>query len=282
VHTNNRYYSNGFGRFMTPDPFTASAAPADPQSWNRYAYTRGDPVNRLDPSGMGDCPADFCVTGYGSAGDGDGSWGTEYGGTGSFEKMSPMLPYPTEGLVPTFSVTVSAPGGNGSANYQDALRAAKQAQSLEKGLKDSGPCDQVLQALGMSWQGLQSAVAAESFQDGTESSATMVSLFAGSTAANQQAAINQYGNQTIRNYLANQGSSASAVSSAGGNLVFLNYLQFGGLHALDNEATIMHEALHNATGMTDYQIQTALQGFGLKAGTSSQNITNLMMKDCVF
>jgi hypothetical protein len=49
---NNRYYSNAYGRFMTPDPSASSAHPSDPQTWNRYAYTVGDPVNRLDPSGL--------------------------------------------------------------------------------------------------------------------------------------------------------------------------------------------------------------------------------------
>ena len=54
-YANNRYYNNAGGRFMTPDPYAASGGPADPQSWNRYAYTRGDPVNRFDGSGLSDC-----------------------------------------------------------------------------------------------------------------------------------------------------------------------------------------------------------------------------------
>jgi hypothetical protein len=38
---------------MTPDPAGAGAASGqDPVSWNRYAYTGGDPVNRSDPSGL--------------------------------------------------------------------------------------------------------------------------------------------------------------------------------------------------------------------------------------
>ena len=53
-YANNRYYSNDYGRFMTPDPYSASGGPADPQSWNRYAYTSGDPVNRFDPAGTCD------------------------------------------------------------------------------------------------------------------------------------------------------------------------------------------------------------------------------------
>jgi RHS repeat-associated protein len=60
-YANNRYYSNAYGRFMTPDPYTASGGPGnprDPQSWNRYAYTRGDPVNGNDPSGLLTCSTD--------------------------------------------------------------------------------------------------------------------------------------------------------------------------------------------------------------------------------
>ena len=50
-YANNRYYSNAYGRFMTPDPYKASGRPSNPQTWNRYTYTGGDPVNRIDPSG---------------------------------------------------------------------------------------------------------------------------------------------------------------------------------------------------------------------------------------
>jgi hypothetical protein len=43
------------GRFLTPDPYSASVGPADPGNWNRYAYRRGDPINRFDPAGLEDC-----------------------------------------------------------------------------------------------------------------------------------------------------------------------------------------------------------------------------------
>jgi RHS repeat-associated protein len=65
-YANNRYYSNAYGRFMTPDPYTNSGRLTDPQSWNRYAYTRGDPVNRADPGGLQDCDPNTCVTVTGS------------------------------------------------------------------------------------------------------------------------------------------------------------------------------------------------------------------------
>ncbi len=60
-YANNRYYSNVYGRFMTPDPYKAGARganPRNPQSWNRYAYVTGDPVNTYDPQGLFGAPPD--------------------------------------------------------------------------------------------------------------------------------------------------------------------------------------------------------------------------------
>jgi RHS repeat-associated protein len=49
-----RYYASTYGRFNSADPYVASGGPASPASWNRYSYTRGDPINRLDPHGTCD------------------------------------------------------------------------------------------------------------------------------------------------------------------------------------------------------------------------------------
>jgi RHS repeat-associated protein len=51
-----RYYSNGLGRFITPDwAAKATAVPyaefADPQSLNLYSYVRNVPTTRYDPAG---------------------------------------------------------------------------------------------------------------------------------------------------------------------------------------------------------------------------------------
>jgi RHS repeat-associated protein len=274
-YANNRYYFNSLGRFMTPDPYASNSGgagdPSDPQSWNRYSYTRGDPVNRVDPAGMQDCAADFCVTGYG-LGDSEFGGSPGVGGSGGI-----IEPWNDPAYPKWWSITVTAPSGIGSANYQSALLAARQAQGLESKLKDSANCDTLLGKLGMDWQDLQSAVAAESFKDGTESTDTMVSLFTFSSWANYQAALATYGSMTIQYYLAHKGINSAAVSSAGGTLVFLNYLQFGGGLPIDNVAVLMHEALHNFTGFTDNQIQGLL---GLTVGASSQNITALLQKDC--
>ncbi len=44
-----RYYDAGTGRFISADPIVQ--APNDPQSLNRYAYVRNNPLNLTDPSG---------------------------------------------------------------------------------------------------------------------------------------------------------------------------------------------------------------------------------------
>jgi RHS repeat-associated protein len=50
-YADQRYRSKQFGRFMSPDT-SGRVLDGDPESWNQYAYTAGDPVNRLDPNGL--------------------------------------------------------------------------------------------------------------------------------------------------------------------------------------------------------------------------------------
>ncbi len=54
-HTWFRQYSSQLGRWMHPDPAGLAAAnPANPQSWNRYAYVLNNPLALVDPFGL-DC-----------------------------------------------------------------------------------------------------------------------------------------------------------------------------------------------------------------------------------
>ena len=46
-----RYYGGARGRFTSVDPENASGDPADPQSWNGYAYARNNPLLYVDPDG---------------------------------------------------------------------------------------------------------------------------------------------------------------------------------------------------------------------------------------
>jgi RHS repeat-associated protein len=47
-----RYYEDALSRFMTPDPLLNSGHPANPQSWNRYAYVLNNPLKFTDPTGL--------------------------------------------------------------------------------------------------------------------------------------------------------------------------------------------------------------------------------------
>ena len=49
-YADQRCYGPSGGRFLTPD--AAPAVPSNPQSWNRYSYVWGDPVNFYDPAGL--------------------------------------------------------------------------------------------------------------------------------------------------------------------------------------------------------------------------------------
>jgi RHS repeat-associated protein len=48
-----RYYNPNIARFLSVDP-GRDTNPKVPQSWNLYAYTRGNPLNRVDPNGLTD------------------------------------------------------------------------------------------------------------------------------------------------------------------------------------------------------------------------------------
>ena len=51
-YADQRYSNPGWGRFLTADPYQASAGAGQPGSWNRYAYVEGDPVNGVDSKGL--------------------------------------------------------------------------------------------------------------------------------------------------------------------------------------------------------------------------------------
>jgi RHS repeat-associated protein len=87
-YADQRYYLSASGRFNVPDPLGLGAAnPADPASWNRYAYVQGDPVNFTDRNGtnVDECtPGDdstYCQYRNGSSGYWGygfyGYWGSE-------------------------------------------------------------------------------------------------------------------------------------------------------------------------------------------------------------
>ena len=53
---NARFYLSNIGRFASPD--TIIPHPTNPQSFNRFSYTRNNPLRFLDPSGHDECSPD--------------------------------------------------------------------------------------------------------------------------------------------------------------------------------------------------------------------------------
>ena len=87
-YADQRYYSNQFGRFTSPDPYKASAGPSDPGSWNRYSYVQGDPVNHTDRSGL-NRDAEDCID------DPEACEGEDWGGMGGSGPLNPGGSTPT-------------------------------------------------------------------------------------------------------------------------------------------------------------------------------------------
>jgi RHS repeat-associated protein len=74
-----RRYNRWQSRFDQPDPYDGSYDYSNPQSFNRYAYVQGDPVNFVDPSGQtNEATGGLCAAMYSSC---SGTGGGGYGGT---------------------------------------------------------------------------------------------------------------------------------------------------------------------------------------------------------
>jgi RHS repeat-associated protein len=92
-----REYDATAGRWPTPDPAGLAAAdPADPQSWNRYAYVGNRPLNDVDLYGLMNCAAANYNAGTSECGGGGGGGALALMGlwADSFELMMVGSSYP--------------------------------------------------------------------------------------------------------------------------------------------------------------------------------------------
>jgi RHS repeat-associated protein len=69
-HAQFRQYSEAQGHWLSPDPYSGSYDPSNPQSMNRYVYVLNNPLSHVDPSGLTLCD-------YGSNEDGSEEFGDE-------------------------------------------------------------------------------------------------------------------------------------------------------------------------------------------------------------
>jgi hypothetical protein len=264
----NRYYSTGYGRFLTADPYMSNSGgsgnPRDPQSWNRYAYTRGDPVNRFDPAGMQDCGTSevepiscsgvpILFPGGGGSSQGGQSW-----------KGTHILPPATEAAL--FRIEVLALKGDAKDFADDLLTGNIPA-----------PCAADLGKLGITPDQWAAALNNVSILNGLGSTVPLASTLPYGSDAWQTA---QNLNLTVGGQFVVTSSSASitvAWSSVNAGLVWINPYYVNPGNFLAASALIAHETLHNL-GLLDPTIQTDL---GLAVSSSNtDNIPVALQADC--
>ncbi|MDQ2949765.1 MAG: RHS repeat-associated core domain-containing protein [Acidobacteriota bacterium] len=257
-YADQRYYSNQFGRFMSPDPYGGSAKLANPGSWNRYVYVSGDPANNNDPTGLDDeGSSNGCYY--------NGLW---YSGCEAPVGVSRFVPMTAYGrATQRLGAAADALGDrrNVSSNCQKDLDALSQAagQTIDLGA-------------------IQGAVANTDFKNGVGLMLPVSALFGPGTeaagAAFQRQEDAKYGpGQTIGNELARNLYGLTAETVLFGNTIFVNPALIGG-SLTSNEGLLFHEALHEL-GLVDSSIQSAL---GLAVDDkNTRNITTKLQKDCI-
>ena len=154
-HTPNRQYSQINGRWMVPDPAGLAAVnPANPQTWNRYAYVGNNPLSFVDPSGLLDspimCPMPIggqCGGGgidAGSAGPADNGGGFDDGGDGSTgdpigcpNPNDPICQRPP-GNQPAGCIFIGPDGGWDCSNYANSPQHNAEVYCFFPGFCDGG------------------------------------------------------------------------------------------------------------------------------------------------
>ena len=271
-YADQRYHQPGMGRFMTADA-APSASASDPGSWNRYAYVGGDPINYFDPRGQ-------IKQAPGTPGADDGLE------PGPDTIVIQPGPDPFSNL-PKFSDAVlenrfhrdlsgiqrasGSPLGTSSAG---ALRAATTAQNAVANRTEwRGSCEQLLGAIGVTSSAISFAASDAVIYDGTSGFSgdiLMADLYLNTPLA--AAAQAEYLNTTVAQYIAKQakiGKPVKAVAGLNRDIIFINPTYWGGSSA-DDFATVMHELIHNATGLNDAQLGEIVNG----------NFSDALKRDC--
>ena len=263
-----RYHSSTIGRFLSVD--RGGIDPANPQLWNRYAYSFNDPINYGDPSGLDPCSfgGDFCITVIGSA----------------FEPIIPLY----RGGDPFFSFFEDFLEGLAQISPPQPLRTPTPLERAETRLTEGkirlriamsvtrSECSETLAALGVTRERIIEAVNNVVILNGIGSSVTMISLFPKDSSPYllQENIDNDLGHpQTVNELFA--GGNVKALAELNGPRVFIRPGHVSGLSPNQAGGLIMHEVLHNL-GLTDGQIKSNLwlPGLGTKV------INDKLLADC--
>jgi RHS repeat-associated protein len=264
-----RYQQNG--RFLSPDPYTASGGPGAPQSWNRYAYVANDPINRYDPRGlMISCPGGICPvlegdTDSGGHSGGGGGWGGGIGGSSDMQVVEDSL-------------GGGGGGGGGGVDLSTTSMMRKRLSGKIDSLAGSN-CEKAFGGAGISLSGLQEASGEMGYYDaaGDEGRLTVGNVLGNGDKT------------TLRDFAAAQPSGTAATTLAvsgqgpGGIVITGNVVLtalFGTVGKAIQDIVLLHEALHHRLQADDAGVRRA---FGIDTGplvSDSVAVTLWLQNDC--
>jgi RHS repeat-associated protein len=266
-YADQRFYASSYGRFNRPDPAISSAGPSDPGSWNRYSYTRGDPINRFDPRGLCDEDTDTSVNVCDTTDEVTVSV-TQRGGGGPFV-------------------------GTTFGRAETALETAQMHLANRNSFSDK--CQGGMAAIGVDPQGFADNAYSLGFGDGSSMTANIGAFF--SDASLGQAAQAQYDKDNAKylqdhnlQHLTLSGFFAAnpqvdAWSPANSGMIWMDPSRINVAFDNVNQGLIMHEMLHAIWGKDDGDIMTALKAFDPGANIDpkgpSVQITNWLVNNCV-
>jgi len=280
-YADQRYYSSQFGRFMSPDPYLPSGGPANPQSWNRYTYVENDPVNYHDPQGLIiSVPEPPPPPKRPSPPPDTGLWPVMGAGGGAAIGAGPAMvdvPDDIEDFGEDGVYQIGAHGPWLQHTFRSAQRLmADAAQTIAGQSKFRQPCEETLAALGLTGDALRTAAKNVVLADATTANVARAALYRNTVLYNS--AVSEFGSQTIAQ-AATPTSGIAAFAELSGNTVYIDsrWISPFGTAYYDRVATMAHELIHNATGLTDSDIQRRL---GLAEVRASKNISDRLRKDC--
>ncbi|MEZ5356322.1 MAG: hypothetical protein R2762_27110, partial [Bryobacteraceae bacterium] len=163
---------------------------------------------------------------------------------------------------------------NPSANWSEALGQLGAARNRVSNMVFRQSCTDTLAAVGVSPAQVVQAAASATFSDALTSADLRSSLYANTAAATS--ASSAFGNQTIAQWFSSDASVMAAAALKGQSV----YFRFQGVDRSDilyNSSKLIHELLHNITGLTDDQIGDRL---GIPEHLRSEWITSRIYDDC--
>jgi RHS repeat-associated protein len=274
----NRYHAPGTGRFLTVDPWLGSAHTSNPSTWNRYAYTTGDPINHVDRTGRVECDDWDEDTGecYGDEGPGDyGNDPTDCNGDYTACVYGDgMTPVEYCSLRPNDPQCVSGgdqTGKKSSPTSGSITSAGKTAINLlTKAFQSSdfSNCDKVFGGIGSLADKVMGFVQGMTFMDGRLPGSMGAAGAPTSQTFAQYSAAVPVADATVLNN-ANVVPSSTVV-------LWGNFFNEG---AFDQEVTLIHEFMHSFYQTADHG-QLAAK-FGISPGNdASAAIDSWIAKDC--